>query len=180
MSRVQAEESSADKSLRCVSRSRRPDPSYADTLIGLRIRASLCGTASADPRSNMSADRGVPSRRGRNKSGRANRSEPRAHRSKRGGATEWVYGIHPVREAMRAGRRRMVRLWIRDGARRPDHDALLTLAEQAGVLHPAKLEGAPEYCTWFWRGGADRGGMSSAAGRVRWSTQSCTWFRRGR
>ena len=82
----------------------------------------------------MSADRGVPSRRGRNKSGRANRSEPRAHRSKRGGATEWLYGIHPVREAMRAGRRRIVRLWIRDGARRPDHDALLTLAEQAGVV----------------------------------------------
>ena len=82
----------------------------------------------------MSADRGVPSRRGRNKSGRANRGEPRAHRSKSVGSTEWLYGIHPVREAMRAGRRRLVRLWIRDGARRPDHDALLALAEEAGVV----------------------------------------------
>ena len=82
----------------------------------------------------MSADRGAPSRRGRNKSGRATPGEPRAHRSKSAGSTEWLYGIHPVREAMRAGRRRLVRLWIRDGARRPDHDALLALAEEAGVV----------------------------------------------
>ena len=81
----------------------------------------------------MSADRSAPRKRGRNKSGRPASGDSRASRPKGAGATEWLYGVHPVREALRAGRRRLVRLWIREGARRPDHEALLTLADQAGV-----------------------------------------------
>ena len=46
---------------------------------------------------------------------------------------EWLYGFHPVREALRAGRRRIDRLWIREGAARADHEELEELARSSGI-----------------------------------------------
>jgi len=46
----------------------------------------------------------------------------------------WLYGFHPVREALRARRRTLGRLWLRAGAPREDHAELADLARQAGVL----------------------------------------------
>jgi 23S rRNA (guanosine2251-2'-O)-methyltransferase len=46
---------------------------------------------------------------------------------------ERVVGFHPVREALRAGRRRLVRLLVREGLRRPERAELLELAGAAGV-----------------------------------------------
>jgi 23S rRNA (guanosine2251-2'-O)-methyltransferase len=44
-----------------------------------------------------------------------------------------VVGFHPVREALRAGRRRLVRLHVREGLRRPELAELRKLAREAGV-----------------------------------------------
>lgn len=73
--------------------------------------------------------------------GRGGARGPRAGRGARSsredaaspGAGDLVYGIHPVREALRARRRRLDALWIRAGASRPELDALVGLAEAAGV-----------------------------------------------
>ena len=46
----------------------------------------------------------------------------------------WLYGFHPVREALRARRRTLGRLWLRAGPPREDHDELADLARHAGVL----------------------------------------------
>ncbi|MCG8587714.1 MAG: RNA methyltransferase [Proteobacteria bacterium] len=48
-------------------------------------------------------------------------------------ATERLTGIHSVREALAAGRRRLDRLVIRRGRPRPEVVALVAAAEQAGV-----------------------------------------------
>ncbi len=48
-------------------------------------------------------------------------------------AMDWIYGFHPVREALRAGRRKLVRLWLRAGAPRPDHAEVADLAARAGI-----------------------------------------------
>lgn len=46
---------------------------------------------------------------------------------------DWIYGIHPVREALRAGRRRLEGLRVRDGPPRPELEELVALAQAAGV-----------------------------------------------
>ncbi len=46
---------------------------------------------------------------------------------------EILYGLHPVREALRAGRRRMHELWIREGPARGDLQRLAAVAEAAGI-----------------------------------------------
>jgi 23S rRNA (guanosine2251-2'-O)-methyltransferase len=46
----------------------------------------------------------------------------------------WLSGFHPVREALRAGRRRLDRLWICDGSQRPEQAELVKLARSAGVI----------------------------------------------
>jgi 23S rRNA (guanosine2251-2'-O)-methyltransferase len=45
----------------------------------------------------------------------------------------WLTGFHPVREALRARRRRLDCLWLRAGARRPESEELGDLARAAGV-----------------------------------------------
>lgn len=60
----------------------------------------------------------------------------RSARSARGDSapsSTWLTGIHSVREALRARRREIDRLWLRAGSRREDHQALAELAEQSGV-----------------------------------------------
>ncbi len=47
--------------------------------------------------------------------------------------SEFLYGVHPVREALRARRRRFFRLLIAREERRPELDSILELAEHAGV-----------------------------------------------
>jgi 23S rRNA (guanosine2251-2'-O)-methyltransferase len=46
---------------------------------------------------------------------------------------EPLFGFHPVREALRARRRRLVRLHVRQGLRRPELAELRALARAAGV-----------------------------------------------
>ncbi len=46
---------------------------------------------------------------------------------------EWLYGFHSVREALRARRRRLDRLWIRDGRTGRDEAELVGLAGELGV-----------------------------------------------
>ena len=47
---------------------------------------------------------------------------------------EWLYGIHPVREALRARRRTLHRLCIQRGPARSELEDLRVLAEGAGIL----------------------------------------------
>lgn len=44
-----------------------------------------------------------------------------------------LYGIHAIREALRARRRPLYRLRLRQGARHPEHRALRALAREAGI-----------------------------------------------
>ena len=69
-------------------------------------------------------------------------SETRARRPRRGRDSEraprresegWIYGIHPVREALRARRRRLERVRLRDGAPHPELEAIVQLAAEHGV-----------------------------------------------
>jgi 23S rRNA (guanosine2251-2'-O)-methyltransferase len=46
----------------------------------------------------------------------------------------WLTGFHPVREALRAGRRRLDRLWIRAGKQRAEQVELIELARSTGVV----------------------------------------------
>ena len=48
-------------------------------------------------------------------------------------SASWLTGFHPVREALRAGRRRLDCLWLRAESRRADHAELVDLARAAGV-----------------------------------------------
>ncbi len=48
-------------------------------------------------------------------------------------AGQWLTGRHAAREALRAGRRRLDRLLLREGARRAADEELVRLAEQARV-----------------------------------------------
>lgn len=50
-----------------------------------------------------------------------------------GPAPELIFGLHPVREALRAGRRRLVRLRIQEDPRRGEPAELAELARAAGV-----------------------------------------------
>jgi len=56
------------------------------------------------------------------------RPEPRERAS-----TEILYGVHPVAEALGAGRRRLVRLWLRRGRRGRPVSALRSRAESLGL-----------------------------------------------
>jgi 23S rRNA (guanosine2251-2'-O)-methyltransferase len=49
------------------------------------------------------------------------------------GGPVWLTGFHPVREALRARRRRLDRLWIRRGRQGAEVDELATLARAAGL-----------------------------------------------
>ncbi len=48
-------------------------------------------------------------------------------------STDWLSGFHSVHEALRAGRRRIDRLLIRDSGLRDEQDQLVALARAAGV-----------------------------------------------
>ena len=48
-------------------------------------------------------------------------------------STDWLSGLHSVHEALRAGRRRIDRLLIRDSGLREEQDQLVGLARAAGV-----------------------------------------------
>lgn len=48
-------------------------------------------------------------------------------------AIHWLTGFHPVREALRAKRRRLECLWLRRGLQRSDLEELMELARAAGV-----------------------------------------------
>jgi len=62
-----------------------------------------------------------------------NQSRRAASRGSRSADENWIYGFHPVREALRARRRVLERLWLRAGAPRADHEELASLARDAGV-----------------------------------------------
>jgi 23S rRNA (guanosine2251-2'-O)-methyltransferase len=51
-----------------------------------------------------------------------------------------LYGIHAIREALRARRRLLYRLRLRQGARHPEHLALRALAREAGVAVEERAE----------------------------------------
>lgn len=51
----------------------------------------------------------------------------------RDSASIWLCGLHPVREAILASRRRIERLRIRGGKQRPDQAELVKLARSAGI-----------------------------------------------
>jgi 23S rRNA (guanosine2251-2'-O)-methyltransferase len=59
-----------------------------------------------------------------------------------GRARELLYGIHPVCEALRARRRRLARVRVREGASRPELEPALAAARAAGV--PVEAIGAGE------------------------------------
>ncbi len=62
-----------------------------------------------------------------------NKSRRPSSRRSNGAGSNWIYGFHPVREALRAKRRTLERLWLRTGPRRADHDELAALAADAGI-----------------------------------------------
>lgn len=61
--------------------------------------------------------------------------KPRRPTERRNGdsSSVWLSGIHPVREALLAGRRRLDRLCIRSGKQRAEHAELVELARAAGL-----------------------------------------------
>ncbi|MCR9097210.1 MAG: 23S rRNA (guanosine(2251)-2'-O)-methyltransferase RlmB [bacterium] len=66
--------------------------------------------------------------------GRGKRRGTDRRRGERGGGTEWLYGLHPVREALRAGRREIHRVWIREGTDRAELAEVADAAGAAGVV----------------------------------------------
>lgn len=66
---------------------------------------------SKPPRSNPTRPRGAPLR----------------------AATDWLTGLHSVHEALRAGRRRIDRLLVRDAGRPGELDGLVALARSSGI-----------------------------------------------
>lgn len=69
------------------------------------------------------------------------RRRPEAQRS--GGELQRIEGLHPALEALRARRRRLLRLRIRPGFRHPELDTLRAAADAAGVP-VAALERGPQ------------------------------------
>jgi 23S rRNA (guanosine2251-2'-O)-methyltransferase len=61
--------------------------------------------------------------------------KPRRPTERRNGnsSSVWLSGIHPVREALLSGRRRLDRLCIRSGKQRAEHAELVELARAAGL-----------------------------------------------
>lgn len=68
--------------------------------------------------------------------------------------SEPVVGFHPVREALRARRRRLGRLHVRAGLRRPELRELRALAREAGV---PVVEATPEALSRLAPGGRTQG-----------------------
>lgn len=66
--------------------------------------------------------------------GRGKRRGGSRRRGDRPGESDWLYGLHPVREALRAGRRKIARVWLRDGAERAGLSEIAELARSSGVL----------------------------------------------
>lgn len=66
--------------------------------------------------------------------GRGKRRGGDRGRGDRRSDADWLYGLHPVRESLRAGRRKITRVWIREGADRPDLRELAAIAASVGVL----------------------------------------------
>lgn len=56
-----------------------------------------------------------------------------SNRGSSGASSNWIFGFHPVREALRAGRRTLERMWLRSGPARADHEELSSLARDAGI-----------------------------------------------
>jgi tRNA G18 (ribose-2'-O)-methylase SpoU len=57
----------------------------------------------------------------------------RPHRAPVRPATDWLSGLHSVHEALRAGRRRVDRLLVRDVGRHGEQDTLVELARARGI-----------------------------------------------
>lgn len=70
-----------------------------------------------------------------------------------------LYGLHPVREALRARRRRLFRLQLRRGSRRGELEELAELAAEAGV---PVVEAAPETLEALAGGGPSQGAVLEA------------------
>lgn len=77
----------------------------------------------------------MPARPSHRKNRDGRRPSPRAGNGGRDASSsgQWLYGFHPVREALRAQRRTLARLWLRAGSPRDDHAELAELARRAGV-----------------------------------------------
>jgi len=64
---------------------------------------------------------------------RSRPSTPRTDRRASGSSDQWLTGLHAVREALRAQRRRLDQLLLRSGRLRAEHDELANLARAAGI-----------------------------------------------
>ena len=62
------------------------------------------------------------------------RRAPDRRRSARAPSEDWLYGVHAVGEALRAARRKIARVWIREGREGAEITELVTAAQEAGVL----------------------------------------------
>lgn len=76
---------------------------------------------------------------------------------------EAIYGIHPVREALRAGRRQLRRLHVRAGPGRPELAEIITAARSAGI--PVE-EVSDEALTRSLTPGASHQGVALEAGAL--------------
>lgn len=65
--------------------------------------------------------------------GRGKRRGGIQRRNDRRGDSDWLYGLHPVREALRAGRRKIERVWLRAGTDRVELAEVAELARSVGV-----------------------------------------------
>ena len=72
-------------------------------------------------------------------------------------------GFQSVREALRARRRKLHRLWLRAGAERPERAALRRLAEQAGVPVMEEEEARGRRLVSRTRGSGSRRGRSPSS-----------------
>ena len=59
---------------------------------------------------------------------------PRRGSGRREGGREWIHGLHPIAEALKAGRRELRALWLKKGPPRRELEALVEAARAAGVV----------------------------------------------
>jgi 23S rRNA (guanosine2251-2'-O)-methyltransferase len=65
---------------------------------------------------------------------KSSRSKPtRPHGAPVRPATDWLSGLHSVHEALRAGRRRIDRLFVREVGRHGEQESLIELARSSGI-----------------------------------------------
>jgi tRNA G18 (ribose-2'-O)-methylase SpoU len=74
---------------------------------------------------------------------------------------ELLYGLHPVFEALRARRRRLLRLRVREGRGRPELAPLLAAAREAGI--PIEEASGSDFAARLGEG-ANHQGVSLEAG----------------